>query len=95
MTDTTTPVTVQIYGRDSNRFFILGPIHADRLGVEAVPGKEYALRLKAGADGTAVVQFPNGIRLTAAHLTHLAHKSGNPTRGWEIDTYDGGGFPSE
>ncbi len=85
---------VRIAGGAGKRTYVLGPIHADQLGLYAHPDHAEQLLLKEGADPDVEAHFPNGAVLRAAMFPLLASQAlDDYGRGWLIDTCDPGRMP--
>lgn len=88
-------VVIHLPGRATNSYFLLGPIHARRLGLYQDPdGCRNQMLLADGADPDNLLVLPNGREFTAYELTTLASKAWKG-HAWEVWSDDPGGFPPE
>jgi hypothetical protein len=85
-------VNVRIGTKADVRTYIIGEIDLFNIGLEPVPGEPHRLRLVDGADPDRIVEFANGRKMKAVHLTGLrSQELDEYGRGWKVDSYDSGG----
>lgn len=92
----TAPVpVVRVKGDPCGQYFKIEYFDVKQLGLVAHPRDPHVLRLRRDADPEAVLELPNGKRLTARQVTELSSKVGDFNRGWQIWVHDPGGFPPD
>ncbi|MCU1600545.1 MAG: hypothetical protein JWO22_1254 [Frankiales bacterium] len=86
---------VRLTGSADKAYFKVTQWDLRLLGIIHDPKEPHLLRLRKDADPSAILELPNGKRLTAQEVTELSSKSGDVTRGWQIWKDDPGGCPPE